>query len=134
MKFARIAVLGVALAAGGAAAWLASGTTPPEQPTAAAPPVQLSTEEVLVANKDLPLGSLLTEADLSWQAWPRDAVSKGMIRKSDGGNPIEDVKGSVARGNFFEGEPIRREKLVKGPNSGFLSAILPSRYRPSRLT
>jgi pilus assembly protein CpaB len=129
MKFARLAVLGVALAAGGSAAWLASGTTAPEQTTNVAPPVQLTTDEVLVASKDLPLGSLLAEADLSWQAWPKDAVSKGMIRKSDGGSPIEDVKGSVSRGNFFEGEPIRREKLVKGPNSGFLSAILPTGFR-----
>jgi pilus assembly protein CpaB len=72
---------------------------------------------------------MLSESDLSWQAWPRDAISKGMVRKTDGSNPIEDVKGSVSRGNIFEGEPIRREKLVKGPNSGFLSAILPTGYR-----
>jgi pilus assembly protein CpaB len=31
--------------------------------------------------------------------------------------------------SFFKGEPIRREKLVKGPNSGFMSAILPSGMR-----
>jgi pilus assembly protein CpaB len=129
MKFARVAVLGVALAAGGAAAWLASGTTVPETAATAPPPAPIATEEVLVASKDLPLGSLLSEPDLNWQAWPRDAVSKGMIRRSDGGNPMEEVKGSVSRGNFFEGEPIRREKLVKGPNSGFLSAILPTGFR-----
>jgi pilus assembly protein CpaB len=129
MKFARVAVLGVALAAGGGAAWLASGTTAPEPTASAPPPAQLATDEVLVASKDLPLGSLLVETDLAWQAWPKDAVSKGMIRKSDGGNAIEDAKGSVSRGNFFEGEPIRREKLVKGPNSGFLSAILPTGFR-----
>ncbi len=127
MKIARLAVLGVALAAGGTAAWLASGPGPVE-PTAGLPQ-QVNTEEVLVAVKDLPLGSLLADTDITWQPWPKDAVSKGMIRKLDGGNPIEEVKGSVNRGNIFEGEPIRREKLVKGPNSGFLSAILPTGYR-----
>ena len=55
-------------------------------------------------------------------------IADGMIRKSAEPNAIDDIKGSVSRGEFFPGEPMRREKLVKGPNSGFLSAILPSGY------
>jgi len=35
----------------------------------------------------------------------------------------------VLRAPFLSGEPLRKEKLVKGSNSGFLSAILPSGFR-----
>ena len=52
-----------------------------------------------------------------------------MIAKAEDPNVIDALKGSVSRGPFFMGEPIRREKLVKSGNSGFLSAILPSGSR-----
>jgi pilus assembly protein CpaB len=61
--------------------------------------------------------------------WPRAAVGPGMIRRSETPDVINDLKGSVSRMSFFQGEPIRREKLVKGPSSGFMSAILPSGMR-----
>ena len=52
-----------------------------------------------------------------------------MILKSSGPNAMEDVKGSLTREAFIHGEPIRRDKLVKGGNSGFMSAILPCGMR-----
>ena len=94
-----------------------------------APPPQIPTEEVLVAAKELNMGSLIGDQDVQWIVWPRAAAGPGMIKKSELPNAIEDVKGAVARGSFFQGEPIRREKMVKGPNSGFLSAILPAGKR-----
>ena len=52
-----------------------------------------------------------------------------MIARS--GEPIANqaLKGSYARVPLIEGEPIRREKLVKTANTGFISAILPSGMR-----
>ena len=58
MKIARLAVLGVALAAGGGAAFFVSGRSqPPAQIVQAAPTIK--TDEVLVAAKDVALGTLV---------------------------------------------------------------------------
>lgn len=128
MKTARLIVLGIALAAGGGALFFFNGLRQaPATIVQAAPAVDL--EDVLVAAKDIPLGTLVADTDIYWASWPRSSTSAGMIRKSDAPTGFEDAKGSVTRGSFFQGEPIRKEKLVKGPNSGFLSAILPSGFR-----
>ena len=138
MKTARIAVLAIAIAAGGAAAWLASGPAPeapPAQIVQAGPVIQAAplvpTEEVLVAGKELPMGTVIAaEGDAVWQAWPKSSSqAPELIRKSDSPKVMEEIVGSVARTPFLQGEPLRREKLVKGPNSGYLSAILPSGHR-----
>ena len=67
--------------------------------------------------------------DLSWQAWPKSGVANGMIKKGEDPKAVDDLRGSIARGAFYQGEPIRREKLIKGANGGFMSAILPSGMR-----
>jgi len=126
MKPARIAVGGIALAAG-IGAMLMFGRAPqlPAPIIQAAPNIE--TDEVLVAARDLPMGTLIGEADLTFQSWPKASVTQFTLHKSEG--LIADIKGSVTRANFLQGEPMRRDKLVKGPNSGFLSAILPSGSR-----
>jgi pilus assembly protein CpaB len=129
MKPARLIVAGVAVAAGIGAVLLLGKSTPPPvtQQVVQAPNVE--TDDVLVAARDLPMGSVIADGDVTFEAWPRASATAATIRKSDGPNVVEDIKGSVVRANFLAGEPIRRDKLVKGPNSGFLSAILPSGLR-----
>ena len=130
MKIARLAVLGIALAAGVAAAFMinrSKGPAPTVEVTAPQPVVE--TDDVLVAAHALDVGAPVGDGDIKWQPWPKPEIADGMILKSAEPNAIDDIKGSVSRGEFFAGEPMRREKLVKGPNSGFLSAILPSGYR-----
>jgi pilus assembly protein CpaB len=130
MKPARIAVIGVALAAGLAAAYLASGTKPPEPlPLAPAPVAALPMDDVLVASHDLGFGSVLGQGDMRWQAWPKDSVPDGVIRKSAAPNGMAEIGGSILRSNFSNGEPFRRERMVKGGNSNFMSAILDSGKR-----
>lgn len=130
MKIARLAVLGIALAAGVAAAFTINGSKGPA-PTVevAAPQPVVESEDVLVAAHALDVGAAVGDGDIRWQPWPKKDIADGMIRKSVQPNAIEDIKGSVSRGEFFAGEPMRPQKLVKGPNSGFLSAILPSGSR-----
>ena len=128
MKPARLIALGVTVLAGAGAFWFSGRTKPlPAQIVQAAPSFDM--EDILVAKKDVSLGTLLTEVEVGWAAWPKSSTSPGMIRKSDTPTGAEDAKGAVTRGNFFEGEPIRKEKLVKGPNSGYMSAILTSGMR-----
>ena len=130
MKAIRLAVLGVAVAAGLGAAYLMSGTKQPEpvRVVAVAPPI-VTTDGVLVAARDLGFGSVVNEADMRWQSWPKDQVPSGTIRQSQQPGAMADVKGSIVRSNFAAGEPLRAERLVKGAGSGFLSAVLQSGSR-----
>ena len=75
------------------------------------------------------MGTAIGDASVSWQMWPKAAISELMIVKSSGPNAMDDVKGSLTRDAFIRGEPMRRDKLVKGGAGGFMSAILPSGLR-----
>lgn len=130
MKIARLAVLGIALASGLGAAFVLNGARrPAPRPARPAPQPVIQTDDVLVAAHTLDMGAPIGKGDIKWQQWPKKDIADGMIRKSADPNAIAEIKGSISRGEFFAGEPIRRQKLVKGPNSGFLSAILPSGTR-----
>jgi pilus assembly protein CpaB len=125
MKVARILVLGVALAAGGGAALMMRGGTKPA-PVAAPVPAPPKIE-VLVAATDLPLGQALKAENLRWQAWPEESAAP-LIKKSDSPGASDELVGSIVRNPMLAGEPVRREKLVKGAG-GYMSAILPSGMR-----
>jgi pilus assembly protein CpaB len=128
MNKVQIAVLGATVVAfGGAYVLFNSGPAPAPQHVAEAP--KLTTDDVLVAAQDIPMGTPIGDASVSWQAWPKAAISELMIVKSSGPNVMDDVKGSLTRDAFIRGEPMRRDKLVKGGAGGFMSAILPSGLR-----
>jgi pilus assembly protein CpaB len=124
----QIAVLGVTVVAFGAAYFLFSGSAPVQAPIIQAAP-KLDTDEVLVAAQDVPMGTQIADTTVSWQVWPKAAISEQMITKSSGPHAMEDVKGSMTRVAFLRGEPMRRDKLVKGGAGGFMSAILPTGMR-----
>ena len=128
MNKVQIAVLGATLVAFGAAYVLFTSSSPQPVAHAVAAP-KLETDEVLVAAQDIPMGSQVGDGAVVWQLWPKAAISEFMIAKSSGPNAVEDVKGSLTREAFLRGEPVRRDKLIKGSNSGFMSAILPSGKR-----
>jgi pilus assembly protein CpaB len=123
MKTARLAVIGVAVVAGVAAAFMASGSKPPEALPPLPAPV-IATDDVLVASHELTFGSILGPADMRWQAWPKANLPEGVIKRSSEPNAMVDIGGSLLRSNFSEGEPFRHERLVKGANSNFMAAIL----------
>lgn len=125
MNTARIVVLTVAICAGGAAAYLASGSDP--KPVAET--TQLDTTDVLVARGDIALGQTVTPDDLQWQSWPSTTASSSFIRRNDRAEAMSQIVGSIARSPFLAGEPIRETKLVKGSGSGFMAAILPTGMR-----
>jgi pilus assembly protein CpaB len=130
MKKSRLAVLALAVVAAGGAYMLASTPKPVQVETAAPiPPPPPQTEDVLVASKDLALGIVVGDAEMAWQPWPKSGVASGMIVRSSDPKVMDDIRGSIVRASFFKGEPIHREKLIKGTNSGFMSAILPSGMR-----
>jgi pilus assembly protein CpaB len=127
MNNARIAVLAIAIGAGGIAAYLASGSS--EQPAPAQPVAQIQTVDILVAKSDIGLGQSVKPDDLQWQAWPAATASSSFISRAAKADAIKEITGSIARAPFIAGEPIRDQKLVKADGSGFMAAILPQGFR-----
>ena len=127
MKSARIVVLGIAIAAGGVAAYLASGSDPKSVVADAPPP--LPTVDVLVAKSDIGLGQSVNPDDMQWQTWPAATASSNFIRRTDRPEATTQIAGSIARYPFIAGEPIREVKLVKANGSGFMAAVLPGGMR-----
>jgi pilus assembly protein CpaB len=129
MKAARIVVLGVALLAGGAAAFLVGRGEEPEQVQAPEPVAQLATTDVLIAKNDINMGTSVGAQDFQWQQWPAATTGAAFVTKKERPNAIDELAGSIARGPFSAGEPIREAKLIKANGSGYMAAILPSGMR-----
>jgi len=127
MNTARIVVLVIALAAGGVAAYLASGYD--NKPAPAPVAEKLPTVEVLVAKNDIQLGQAVKAEDLQWQTWPSTTASSAFIRRDSRPEAQTQIAGSIARVPLMQGEPIREQKLVRADGSGFMAAILPSGMR-----
>jgi pilus assembly protein CpaB len=115
------------LAFGATYMFLRAPSLAPSPAAVAAPKVDV--EQVLVAARDLPMGSAVDQGATAWQTWPKAAVSELMITKSAKPDALKDVEGSMTRVAFLRGEPIRHDKLVKAGGGGFLSAVLPSGKR-----
>src|SRR5436305_4176864 len=128
MKAARILVLAVALAAGGAAAFLIGSD---EEKKPEAPPVaQMETTDVLIAKSDIGMGTAISSQDLQWQAWPSATTGDSYITKKDKPGAAEELAGAITRAPFTAGEPIREAKLIKANGAaGYMAAILPSGMR-----
>ena len=127
MNTARIAVLGIAIVAGGIAAYLASGSSDTSAP--AQPVVQMQTVDILVAKSDIGLGQSVKPDDLQWQTWPAATATSNFISRASKADAVKEITGSIARSPFVAGEPIREQKLVKADGSGFMAAILPAGFR-----
>ncbi len=129
MKAARLVILGIALVAGGGAAFLVSSGEEPQQAQAPEPVPQLATVDVLIAKTDINMGTAVGAQDFSWQQWPAATTGASYITKKDRPNAIDELAGSISRGPFSAGEPIREAKLIKANGSGYMAAILPSGMR-----
>ena len=116
---------------------------------AAAPAPGKPMTQVLVAKRDLPIGTRLVAADVTWQAWPSDAINGAFITngaappKPDGKvaeakaavagaadtmiggvDPAKAVEGAIVRDPILTGEPITNRQIVRGGEGGYLSVVL----------
>jgi pilus assembly protein CpaB len=129
MNKAQIAVAGVAVAAGvGAFVMMSSSGPAPQLPAVIAPVLQAS-DQVLVAKRDLNYGVSLTDADFGWVEWPKASLPKGVVVISASPNAVDELRGSFVRAPIANGEPIRRERLVKGATPNMMSTLLGSGKR-----
>lgn len=132
MRASRIILLLVALLAGGLAAFffVATTNTPPEQ-VATPGPVQIVEEKkakILVAKTQIGVGERLSDKTVEWQPWPELAVRPEYISDSSMPDALNQMAGTIARFEFFPGEPIMQQKLVHS-DQGYLSAVLPKGMR-----
>ncbi len=124
MKAARLVVLGIALAAGGLAAMLASGIRQqqPEPPKTVV--VQPQTVQVLVAKADLSRGKVIGEQDIAWQPWPIDAANPTLIKKNERPDAMHQFAGAIVRVPIANGEPVHETAVVFAKSGGFMAAVL----------
>lgn len=131
MRASRIILLLVALLAGGLAAYFFVATTNTPQQVVVEGPTQIVPEQkarILVAKAQIGVGQRLSEDTVEWQDWPELAVRPEYITETALPDALTQMKGAIARFEFFPGEPIMQAKLVRS-DQGYLSAVLPKGMR-----
>jgi pilus assembly protein CpaB len=152
MGAVRIAILAVAAIAAIGLAFIVRNMASPKRPepaAAAAAPAARPVAQVLVAKRDLPIGTRLTPADLAWQAWPADALNASFV--TDGAapalpaqmpdkavqkaaraandiisaqSPMQAFEGAIVKEALAAGEPVVARKVVRAGQSGFMAVVL----------
>jgi pilus assembly protein CpaB len=123
MRVSRIILLVVAVLAGGLAFFLA--TRGGDQTVISGPTeiIEEARAQILVAKTPIGIGERLSDQNIEWQDWPEGALRSEYVTAAATPEAITDMKGAVARFEFFPGEPIREQKLVRS-DQGYLSAVL----------
>lgn len=131
LKPANIALLAVALLAGGGAAFLATqpqsatvtaevAPAPVPEPTPVVVPEPMA--KVLVAKANIGIGERLSDKSVEWIDWPK-ANLRPEFMTTEAADADTGVADAVARFEFVAGEPILETKLTRAAE-GFLSAVL----------
>lgn len=94
-------------------------------PQATAKTVEVEVEEatrVLVANRALPVGTIITPDAFSFQPWPEELIQQAyFLEETTSG---EALLGTVVRNPITAGQPVTQGSLVKPGDRGFLAAAL----------
>lgn len=130
---AQLILIGLALGAGGLAAWLSASmqSLPVVQGPVAAPveaasvaaPLPAPVSRILVATAAIGTGQRLSAATMEWRDWPEDALRPEYVTMANAPEALLDMAGTPVRYPIFPGEPIRTDKL-SAPGQGYLSAVL----------
>lgn len=112
---ALVVAIGTALAA---RSILAGGSTPSAE---AAPQTPVG-PKVLVAQRALPTGTIITADSIAFQAWPKDMVQDAYF--IDGEADMAKLLGTVVRFPITAGQPVTQGALVAPGDRGFLAAAL----------
>ncbi len=121
---ALVVAIGTALAARS----MLSGGTAPE---AAAAQVAQG-PKVLVAQRALPVGTIITQDSLSFQAWPKEMVKDAYFLEGEA--DMNKLLGTVLRYPVTAGQPLTQGQLVKPGDRGFLAAALGAGMRAVTIT
>lgn len=78
--------------------------------------------KVLVANRALPAGTIITAEALGYQQWPEELVQDAYFL--EGESDVNQLLGTVVRFPVTAGEPVTQGSLVSPGDRGFLAAAL----------
>lgn len=79
--------------------------------------------QVLVADRNLPTGTILQADHLRWQAWPESSLLDSyVVRQTD--QNTSGFAGAAIRRGIAAGEPILQTRLLQPGDAGFLSGVL----------
>ncbi len=78
---------------------------------------------VLVAAKDLGIGTELGEADLKWQAWPGNAFAGAIVRKEKDEKASEALKGRLVQ-RVSSGQPLLASYIFKEGKGNLVAATM----------
>ncbi|NBB16562.1 Flp pilus assembly protein CpaB [Caulobacter sp. SLTY] len=152
MSPVRLFILVIAALAAIVLAFVVRGAFAPKKAEApavvASAPAAKPTVQVLVAKRDLPIGTRLTTDDIGWQSWPAEGLNPTFI--TDGTAPavqkegaagavdtatkaasnlfsgagLEGMIGTIVKEPFVTGEPIVARKVVRSGEGGFMTVVL----------
>lgn len=88
----------------------------------AAVPAQQNGPKVLVAQRALPVGTIITQDAISYQAWPSELVKDAYF--IEGEADLQKLVGTVVRYTVTAGQPLTQGVLVAPGDRGFLAAAL----------
>ncbi len=112
-----------ALAVAGITAFLVSLLIDRNEEDQEASTSDVETIEVLVADRALPAGLIITGEHFVWRSWPKSSSNESFIVRSKE-TKIENYIGSAVKSLFNAGEPILESKLIKPGTPGFLPGAL----------
>ena len=78
--------------------------------------------KVLVANRALPVGTIITADAMGYQQWPEELVQDAYF--IEGNSDMSQLLGTVVRFPITAGEPVTHGSLVSPGDRGFLAAAL----------
>lgn len=134
MRPIQLVILFVAVGAAASAGLLAmkigSGNAPKSAPVTAQSAPAIRLEQVLVATKDIGVGTVIGPDMVGWKEWPENGLNPNYLTRTAHPDAVTDLSKDtmLARSQILAGEPIRMAKLVSS-DRGFLSAVLPSGMR-----
>jgi pilus assembly protein CpaB len=91
-------------------------------PQAQAAPQEPLGPKVLVANRALPAGTIITADAMGFQQWPEELVQDAYY--IEGNAELDKLLGTVVRFPITAGEPVTTGSLVSPGDRGFLAAAL----------
>ena len=125
---ALVVALGTALAARS----LFVGASAPQAAATQLQPVAPKGPKVLVAQRALPVGTIITADSISFQDWPKNLVQDAYFL--DGEADMSKLLGTVVRFPITAGSPVTQGSLVAPGDRGFLAAALGPGMRAVTIT
>lgn len=113
-----LGALVIAISTAMAARSLFVGASAPKAEAAQAP----KGPKVLVAQRALPVGTIITADSVAFQEWPKDMVQDAYF--IDGEADMNKLLGTVVRYPITAGQPVTQGGLVAPGDRGFLAAAL----------